>query len=77
MEHEINEWQEYRRLVLMSLEENEQDIKDVKEKLHSLELKVNTLETKLWAAIAIVGFISTIIAPICTSMIINYIASQK
>lgn len=65
-------WVTYRRLVLETIETMSEEINDVKSEIHRIEIRVNTLETKLWAAIGVLGFLLTVIAPICTAMVFYY-----
>jgi 1,2-phenylacetyl-CoA epoxidase catalytic subunit len=65
-------WITYRRLVLETIETMGEEINEVKQEIHKIELRVNTLETKLWAAIGVLGFLLTIVAPILTAMVFYY-----
>jgi len=66
-EHYTDNWSEYRKLVLMSLEDSDGRIKLLEDKLHALDLRINTLETKLWAGLGILGVLVTIVSPVISS----------
>jgi hypothetical protein len=64
--HDVDSWQEYRRLVIASLEKLEKDLRRVEEKIDGTGIRIAVLETKLairsmtWGAIG--AAIPTIIA---------------
>jgi hypothetical protein len=45
--HDVDSWQEYRRLVIASLEKLEKDLRRVEEKIDDTGIRIAVLETKL------------------------------
>lgn len=75
---------EYRRLILMGLEETAAKLEGldskvvlnaqaIENKIHALEIKITTVETKIWAAFGVMTFVATIVGPILVAAILHFL----